>query len=118
MEVALVGLLIQWLVVAGSLLLVSKVIPGFRIKDFKTALIAAVILGLLNIFLRPILQILALPITIVTLGAFYFVVNALVLKLAASLVKDFEIEGCLPALLGALIISILGALAGGLFPGL
>jgi putative membrane protein len=99
-------LIIHWLLSALSLLLVAHLVPGFQVRGFGTALIAAVVIGLVNATLGFVLKILTLPLTIVTFGLFLLVINAVMLKLAAVLVPGFEVYGFLPALLGAIILSV------------
>ena len=98
-------LIIHWLLSALSLLLVAHLVPGIELRGFGTALVAAVVFGLVNATLGFILKILTLPLTIVTFGLFLFVINAVMLKLAAALVPGFVVEGFVPALLGAIILS-------------
>lgn len=100
-------LIVHWLLSALSLLLVAHFVPGFHMRGFGTALIAAVVIGLVNATLGFVLKILTLPLTIVTFGLFLLVINAIMLKLAAALVPGFEVYGFLPALLGAIILSVI-----------
>lgn len=102
--------LLRWLVSALALILVTKLVVGFHVETFYSALIAALIVGLFNAIIRPVLIVLTLPITIVTLGLFTFVINALLLLLASTIVKGFTIDGFLPALMGALILWAVGTL--------
>jgi len=101
-------LLLRWVISAGALLLIAYFIPGFIVSGFYTALIAALILGLLNAIIRPIVHIFALPITILTLGLFSLVINALMMLLTSTIVKGFEVAGFWPAFWGALIMTIVG----------
>jgi putative membrane protein len=100
-------LIVHWLLSALSLLLVAHFVPGFQVRGFGTALIAAVVIGLVNATLGFVLKILTLPLTIVTFGFFLFVINAVMLKFAAALVPGFEVYGFLPALFGAIILSLI-----------
>lgn len=100
-------LIVHWLLSALSLLLVARLVPGFEIHGFGTALIAAIVIGLVNATLGFVLKILTLPLTIVTFGLFLFVINAIMLKLAAALVPGFAVYGFLPALVGAIILSLI-----------
>ena len=93
------------LAVVFALLLIAEYVPGFAVSGFYTALIVAVILGVLNVTVRPILFVLTLPITILTLGIFLFILNAVLLWFVASFVEGFEIDGFMPALIGAFLIS-------------
>ncbi len=100
-------LLLKWLLSATALLCVAYLYSGVVVTSFTGALIAAAVLGLLNIALRPILVLLTLPVTVVTLGLFLFVVNALVFWAAASLVSGLNVTGFGAALIGSLIYSVL-----------
>ena len=101
-------LLLRWILLAGALLLVTYVYPGVTVGSYAAALWAALVLGLLNTLVRPILVLLTLPITLVTLGLFLFVINALMFWAAASLLDQFDVAGFGAALLGSLIYSALG----------
>jgi putative membrane protein len=98
-------LIIRLLVNALVIFLIAQLLPGFDVQSIYTAIIVAIVLGLINVTLRPLLIILTLPITIVTLGLFIFILNALLLKFASTIVKGFELTGFLPALVASLIIS-------------
>jgi len=104
-------LLTRWLVITVAILLASTIVSGIRVESLTTAVIAAAILGVINVFLRPVLLLLTLPLTILTLGVFAFVLNALMLLLVAYFVPGFEIDGFFSAFLGALIISIVSWIA-------
>jgi len=99
-------ILIKWLVSATAILISAYLIPGIDVGGIWTALVLAVILALINIIIRPILVIVTLPINILTLGLFTFVINALLILLSATIVKGFDVDGFLPALLFAIILSI------------
>lgn len=101
-------LLVHWILSALSLMLVAHFVPGFYVKNFLYALLAAVVIGLINATLGTILKVLTFPLSVVTLGLFLLVINALMLKLAAALVPGFEVRGFWPAFWGALLLSILG----------
>lgn len=98
-----------WVLSSVAIYLTAVLIPGFALKGFGSAMIAAVVLGLLNMTLRPLLLFLTLPINILTLGFFTIVVNAIVLRLAAGLLKGFEIRGWIPAILGAIVLALVQA---------
>lgn len=100
--------LTRWLLLAGALLLVAHLYPGVTVKSFTSALIAALVLGLLNTLLRPVLVLLTLPVTVLSLGLFLFVINALMFWAAANLLEGFEVSGFLAALVGSLIYSLCG----------
>lgn len=100
-------LLFRWVINAIALLVVANVVPGFGVETFYTALIAALVLGLVNALVRPLLFILTLPVTIITLGLFTFVLNALMIWLVSTIVKGFDVEGFVPALLAALLLWVI-----------
>lgn len=94
-------------VIVGLLLwVVARIVPGVEVDGVGHALVAGLVLGVINALVKPLLVILTLPITILTLGLFLLVINALLLRLAAALVPGFRVDGFLPALLGALLLSI------------
>lgn len=100
-------ILISWIVTTLAILVVTHVIPGVRVSSLGAAIFAAAILGILNALVRPILVILTLPLTIVTLGLFLFVINALMFQLAGAIVPGFHVDSFWSALLGSLIVSII-----------
>ena len=99
-------LLLHWVLSALTLLLISHFVPGFIVTSFTAALIAALVIGLVNATIGAFLRFISFPITILTLGLFLLIVNALMLKLAAALSPGFQIIGFLPALEGAVILAI------------
>lgn len=100
-------LILTWLLAACALLLVAYLYPGVQVQSFTSALIAAAVIGLFNAVLRPVLVILTLPVTVITLGLFLFVINALLFWAAASVLDGFQVSGFVAALLGSLIYSVL-----------
>ncbi len=104
-------ILINWLVTTIAILVAAYIIPGIRIDSLGAALVGAAILGILNAVLRPILVILTFPITLITLGLFLFVLNALIFLLAGSLLDGFNVRSFWSALLGSLVVSIVSFLA-------
>ena len=100
------GLFIRWLILTAAIYLAARFIDGIEVHGFVPALLAAAALGVLNALLRPVLIILTLPLNILTLGLFTFVINALLLKMASGVISGFEVHGFWPALFGALIISL------------
>jgi putative membrane protein len=100
-------LIVNWFISAFSLMLIAMILPGIQIEGFSSALIAAIIIGLVNATVGVVFKILAFPLTLLTLGLFLWVINALMLKLAAAISPGFRIQGCLPALLAALGLSLL-----------
>ena len=101
-------LIAKWLLSAAALLLVAYLYSGVQVKSFGAAMLAAFVLGLLNAVLRPVLVILTLPVTIVTVGLFLFVINALVFWAAASLLDGFQVRGFWAAMLGSVMYSVAG----------
>ena len=102
----MIYLLLNWLLSALSLLIVCHVVPGFQIASFGTALVASLVIGLFNATIGLVLKIVTLPLTVVTLGLFLFVVNAIVLLLASKLVDGFSISSFGAALLAAIVLAI------------
>src|SRR3989339_266513 len=100
--------LLRWLISATTLMLVAYYMPGISVRSFYAALIAALILGLLNALVRPVLLLLTLPVNILTLGLFTFVVNALMFWFVSSIVKGFYVAGFWPAFWGALVMWLVG----------
>src|SRR6202030_1109393 len=100
------NLLVTWLLSSVSLLIVAYFIKGFDISGFGSALIAAVVIGLVNGTIGFFLKIVTFPLSILTLGLFWLVINALMLEIAAALVPGFRIDGFLPAFFGAIVLSL------------
>lgn len=100
-------LIVRWLLAACALLAVTYLYSGVEVRSFGSALLAAAVIGLFNATLRPVLIILTLPVTVVTLGLFLFVINALLFWAAASVLDGFFVAGFGAALLGSLIYSVL-----------
>ena len=100
------GWLIRWLILTVSILVTAYLIDGIRVSGFFSALLAAVILGFLNAFFRPILLILTLPINILSLGLFTFIINALLLTMVSVLLSGFDVSGFWAAVFGSLLISL------------
>jgi putative membrane protein len=99
-------LIIRWLLLAAALLLVAHLYSGVTVASFGAALIAAFVIGLFNTLVRPVLVLLTLPVTLLTLGLFLFVINALMFWWAASVLDDFSVTGFSAALVGSLIYSL------------
>lgn len=99
-------LIIRWLLLAAALLLVAYLYPGVSVSSFGAAMIAALVLGLLNTLVRPLLVLLTLPVTVVTLGLFLFVINALMFWSAAGVLSGFNVTGFGAALVGSVIYSL------------
>lgn len=105
---AMLKLIVRWLLLAAALLLVAYLYPGVQVQSFTAALIAAFVLGLLNTVVRPLLVLLTLPVTLITVGLFLFVINALMFWAAATLLNGFNVSGFWAALIGSLIYSLCG----------
>ena len=101
----------RWLIITGAILIASMLVPGIKVDSLLTAILAAAVLGLINVFIKPVLIIFTLPLSILTLGVFTFFINAMMLALVAYFVKGFEVQSFLSAFLGALIISVVTWLA-------
>lgn len=103
----MIALFLKWLGLALGIMFVGWVVPGITISNFVTALIAAVVIALINVFIKPALIFLTLPINILTLGLFILVINALLFMFVAYLVPGVQVNGFLSAFLGALLLSII-----------
>ena len=103
----MLALIARWILNAAALLLVAYLYPGVMVETFFAALIAALVLGLVNAVVRPILVLLTLPVTILTLGLFLFVINALLFWFVAEIVQGFRVTGFVAALLGSLLYSVI-----------
>jgi putative membrane protein len=100
--------LLHWLMATIALLLTAYFVPGFQINSFVAALIAAVVIGFVNMFIWPVITILTLPLTFFTFGLFLLIVNGISLKIAAALTPGFSIDGFLPAVLGSIVLAFVG----------
>ncbi len=98
--------LVYWLLSAMAVLITSKIVSGFQIKGFGSALAAALVISLANTFIKPILLILTLPINLITLGLFTLVINGALIKMSAALIKGFEVGSWMSAIFGALLLSL------------
>jgi putative membrane protein len=101
-------LIVKWLLSASALLFIAYVYSGVQVTSFTSALLAAFVIGLLNIVVRPVLVLLTLPVTVLTLGLFLFVINALVFWLAATVLDGLHVNGFWAALLGSLLYTVIG----------
>jgi putative membrane protein len=110
------GLVVMWLASAAAVWLTAELLPGVQVAGFGAALGVAVVLGLLNALVRPVLVILTFPVTVLTLGLFLLVINAAVVGLAAWLLAGFAVDDFLSALLAAVVLSVLSTLLGWLLP--
>lgn len=102
--------IIRWVLLALAVMLVAFIVPGIQVAGFLAALIAALIIGIVNLFIRPIVMALTLPINLLTLGLFTFIVNAFLLWLVGVITPGFTVAGFIPALLGSLLLSIFSVL--------
>lgn len=100
-------LVIRWLLFALALLFIAWIIPGIHLAGFKAALLASLVIGIVNVLIRPILVVITIPITIFTLGLFIFILNALLFLLVGHIVPGFQVDGFLSAFLGSILLSIL-----------
>jgi putative membrane protein len=106
---AAMKIVLRWILLAAALLLVAYLFPsGVTVTSFGSAMIAALVIGLFNTLLRPILVLLTLPVTLITLGLFLFVINALMFWFAAQILNGFHVAGFTAALIGSLIYSLCG----------
>lgn len=108
------NLLIKIIITAALVLLISNFMSGVRVESFTTALFVAIVLGLLNIFIKPILVIFTLPVTILTLGLFLLVINALIIILCTNIVGGFSVDSFWTALLFSIILSLLQSIMNGI----
>ena len=101
-------IIVRWILLAAALLLVANLYTGVQVTSFASALIAALVLGLFNTLVRPLLVLLTLPVTLITLGLFLFVINALMFWASASVLSGFNVTGFGAALIGSLLYSLCG----------
>jgi putative membrane protein len=110
------NIIIRWLIATAAIIITSYVLPGVMLKGFWSAVIVALVLGIINTIIKPILVILTLPINILTLGLFTLVINALLILLASSIVAGFSVDGFVTALLFSIILSLVSFLLNKLSP--
>ena len=101
------SLIIAWFINALALIVVSYLLPGVHVAGFVSALIAALVLGLVNTIIKPVLVLLTIPVTIITLGLFLLVINGLMFWLVGSILRDFQVDGFGWALIGAIVYSVI-----------
>jgi putative membrane protein len=106
----MIRLLLHWFLTAVALLVVSQLVPGFVVQGLGPALVAALVIGLLNATLGLLLKIITFPISIFTLGLFLLVINGMMILMASSLVPGFRVNGMGPAFWGAVVLALLGML--------
>lgn len=109
-------LILHWLLSAVALMLVAHLVPGFYVRDFKAALIAALVIGLVNATLGFLLKVVSFPFIILTLGIFWFIINALMLMVASAFVPGFLVRGFWPAFWGAIVLSLINMVFRALLP--
>jgi putative membrane protein len=102
------SLLVQWFLNAIALLIVSRILPGFHVAGLWPALIASLVIGLLNATLGLFLKIVTFPLSILTLGLFLLVINGIMILIASSIVRGFQVRGLAPAFWGAVVLALLG----------
>jgi putative membrane protein len=112
----MIQMLVRWIISAVLLLVVSRLVPGFEVDGLRSALIAALVIGLVNATLGVFLKIVTLPLTLVSLGLFLVVINAMMLLFASHFVGGFIVHGFGPAFVGALLLSLLGMVTRWLAP--
>lgn len=100
------GIFVRWLILTVAIMITSYLLDGIYVRNFLSAFFAAAILGVLNAFFRPILFILTLPINVLSLGLFTFVINAIMLMMASGVISGFKVYGFWPAVFGSLLISL------------
>lgn len=103
----MIQLIIRWIVNAIALYIVTRILPGIQLADFGSALVAVLIIGLVNALIKPILLLLTLPITILTFGLFALVINALLFMLAGNITPGFQVDGFGTALIGSILLSVI-----------
>ncbi len=101
-------LLVRWILFALAIIFVAWLVPGIEVENFQSAMLVTVIIALINIFIRPLIVFITLPINILTLGIFTLVINALLLMLAGYLAPGFDVEGFLSAFIGSVVLAFLG----------
>ena len=102
----MLGILLSWVIVTLAILAAAHIVPGVRVANVKSAVIAAAVLGVLNVLVKPIIMFLLFPFIWITLGLLLFVINAFMFWLVAQLMDDFEVDSFGSALLGSLVVSI------------
>lgn len=102
----MLNIFLRWIAYALAIVFISWIIPGIEVENFLSAMFVCIILALINTIIKPLIEIIALPVTVLTLGLFSFVINALMLMLAGWIAPGFEVEGFLSALFGSLLLSL------------
>ncbi len=99
-------LMFLWIAYALIITLIAWIIPGIKVENFPSAMLVCVIIGLINVFIKPFLQVITLPINLISFGLFSFVLNALLFLLAGKIAPGFEVSGFMSALIGSMLLSI------------
>lgn len=102
----MINTILRWLVTSFVLVFIAWVVPGIEVENFSSAMIACVVIALINAFIKPVLQFISLPVTVLTLGLFSLVINALLFMLAGYITPGVEVNGFLSALIGSVILSL------------
>ena len=97
---------LRWVIYSLLIVFTSWIVPGISVENFLSAMLVCLVIALINVFIRPLVEFISLPVTFLTLGLFSFVINALLLMLAGFLTPGFEVEGFLSALLGSIVLSV------------
>jgi putative membrane protein len=109
-ELSGLSFFLHWLVAGLAVLLTSKIITGFEVRGFIAAMVSALVIGVVNLLLWPLFMFLTLPVNLLTLGLFTFVVNGAILKISAAILPGFNINGWLAAIFGSMVLSLLNLL--------
>ncbi len=117
-HISAMQLLVSLLLNAVALLITAYLVPGIQVDNFTTAILAAIVLGVANAVIKPILSLIAFPLTIITFGLFAFVINAVMLLLTDYFVPGLHVNGLIPALLGSIVLSIASTILNSLLKGL
>lgn len=102
----MIQIILKWIALAGAVIAAAYIVPGIEVSSFGTALIVALVFGLINVFIKPVLKILTFPINLLTLGIFGLILNVLLFWAVSGPVAGFVISGFVPALLGSLVVSV------------
>lgn len=102
----MLNILLRWVMYALAIVFVSWIVPGIEVDNFLSAMFVCIIIALINTFIKPLIQIITLPINLLTLGLFTLVINSFLLMLAGALAPGFEVEGFLSALIGSILLSL------------
>ena len=104
--------ILKWVLYSGVIIFVAWLVPGISVENFLSAMLVCIVIGLINAFIKPIVQFISLPVNFLTLGLFSFVINALLLMLAGFVTPGFKVEGFLSALIGSILLSIFVGIVG------